>query len=242
MTAAERDVPVPGQRPLRGVLLDVDGTLIDSNLAHAEAWHDALVEAGFDAPPVERLRRMIGMGGDKILPATVGLQDGTPEAEAISKRRSERFREAYLPKLRATPGALDLVRGLEDRGLEVGIATSAQPDELEALLRQAGLPLELARRAASSGDVDASKPDPDIVHAALDRIGLDHDEVVLIGDTPYDVESGARAGVWVIALRCGGWEDDGLAGAVGIFDDPADLLAHLDETPLGRIEPSGPAT
>jgi phosphoglycolate phosphatase-like HAD superfamily hydrolase len=90
----------------------------------------------------------------------------------------------------------------------------------------------LAERAASSDDVKSSKPDPDVVEAVLERIGLPASEVVLIGDTPYDVEASLRAGIRVVALRCGGWKDEELRGAAAVYQDPADLLAHLDESPL----------
>jgi HAD superfamily hydrolase (TIGR01509 family) len=217
---------------VRGVLLDVDGTLVDSNTAHARAWSIAFVEAGLESPPVEEIRRMIGMGGDKLLPAAVGLSEDSPLGKRLSERRSKLFRERFLPTLHPTNGADELVRALEARALSVGVATSAKPEELRGLLARAGVPAELAERAASGEDVEASKPDPDVVHAALDRLGLPASEVILVGDTPYDIEAGGRAGVAVIALRCGGWGDAELEGAAAIYDDPQDLAAGLDDSPI----------
>jgi HAD superfamily hydrolase (TIGR01509 family) len=218
---------------VRGVLFDVDGTLVDSNRAHAQAWHDAFEEVGLDGGDVERILTLIGMGSDKLLPAAVGIDKDSPEGQRLAKRHKAVFLERYLPKVKATPGAADLVRVLRDRGLELGVATSAEPDELRALLRKVDAEW-LVDRAASSKDVKASKPEPDVVVVALERLGLPRDEVVLIGDTPYDVEASRRAGIAVIALRCGGWSDDALQGADAIYQDPADLLAHLDSSPLGR--------
>jgi HAD superfamily hydrolase (TIGR01509 family) len=214
------------------VLLDIDGTLVDSNEAHARAWHDAFTEVGVDGGDVARIRRLVGMGGDKVIPEAVALAEDSPEGKRISDRRSAIFKERYLPHLRPTPGAADLVRALEERGLRVGVATSAKPDELREMLRQVGVPETIADAAASSEDADASKPDPDIVEAALGRIGVQAGSVVLVGDTPYDVTAAGRAGVSVIGLRSGGWTDEELAGAIAVFQDPADLVAHLDETPL----------
>jgi HAD superfamily hydrolase (TIGR01509 family) len=218
---------------IRGVLFDVDGTLVDSNLAHAQAWHDAFSEAGLDGGDVEQIRRLIGMGSDKLLPAAVGIDKHSPEGERLAKRRAEIFKERYLARVQPTPCAAELVRALRDRGFVLGVATSAEPDELRALLRKVDAEW-LAERAASSKDVESSKPDPDVVDAALQRIGIPADSVALIGDTPYDVEASRRARVTMIALRCGGWSDDELRDADAIYADPADLLDHLEESPLVR--------
>lgn len=113
----------------------------------------------------------------------------------------------------------------------LAVASSARHEDLEALLKIASVP-ELLESSTSSKEVDRSKPDPDIVAAALSKLGTPPDETVMIGDTPYDIESGNRAGVRVIALRCGGWHDDDLRGAIAVYDDPADLLARYDESPL----------
>jgi phosphoglycolate phosphatase-like HAD superfamily hydrolase len=121
---------------------------------------------------------------------------------------------------------------MKERGLELVVASSAKRDELEKLLTIVGAE-DLIEGATSSDDAPKSKPDPHIVEAALERIGLPADRVVMLGDTPYDVESAASAGVGVIALRCGGWDDADLKGAVAVYDDPADLLAQYDVSPLG---------
>jgi HAD superfamily hydrolase (TIGR01509 family) len=214
----------------RGVLLDVDGTLVDSNDAHASAWVEALAENGF-AVPFEKVRRLIGMGGDKLLPAVAGVEEDSPKGKAISRRRGDLFREKYLPHLNAMPGARSLVQRLRGAGLKLAVASSAKEDELGGLLKAAGVD-DLVGERTSSDDADRSKPDPDIIHAALTRVGLKPGTAVLVGDTPYDVEAGLRGGVRVVALRCGGWEDEDLQGASAIYDDPAALVAHFESSPL----------
>jgi HAD superfamily hydrolase (TIGR01509 family) len=216
---------------VRGVILDVDGTLVDSNDAHARAWVEALAGHGLHVP-VEKVRRLIGMGGDKLLPrVTGGITEDSPEGKEISRRREEIFKERYLPALRPTPGARELLQRMHDAGLKLVVASSAKEDELRALLRVCGADRVIEQKT-SSDDADRSKPDPDIVRAALKEVGLPPAAVVMLGDTPYDVESAGRAGVRVIAVRCGGWGDADLAGAAAVFDDPADLLAHYDSSPL----------
>lgn len=208
----------------RGVLFDIDGTLIDSNDAHALAWVQALEEAGHQVP-FERVRRLIGMGGDKLLPELTGLARDNPAAETIGKRRQAIFKKEYLPRLRPFPQARELVQYLRDRGLRSAVASSAEPEELRGLLEAAGV----ADLLSPGKGADVSKPDPDLVQAALSRIGCRPQEAVLVGDTPYDIEAARRAGVRSIAVRCGGWQDGDLSGADAIFDDPAELLRRWDE-------------
>jgi HAD superfamily hydrolase (TIGR01509 family) len=217
---------------VRAVLFDVDGTLVDSNDAHARAWVDAFAEAGVQVS-YDDVRRAIGMGGDKLMPAVAGVSEDSPEGARISKRRPVIFKERYLPRIRPLPGASDLARTLKARGDTLVAASSAKQEELTALLRIAGVE-RLLDAATSGDDAEESKPDPDIVHAALERAGARPDEAVMIGDTPYDVKAARTAGVRVIALRSGGWTDEDLHGAEAVYDHPADLLAHLTDSPLAR--------
>jgi HAD superfamily hydrolase (TIGR01509 family) len=215
---------------VRGVIFDVDGTLVDSNDAHAHAWEEAFRDVG-QPLPFERIRSRIGMGGDKLVPAVTGWSKDDPRVEQVGKRRGEIFRTRYLPKVRALPGAADLVAALKRAGLACAVASSAEKEELEPLLARAGA-ADLIDHKASSDDADRSKPDPDIVQAALDRLGLPKSDVVMIGDTPYDVEAAGRAGIAAIAFRSGGWDDAALKGAGEIYDGPADLLSRLGESML----------
>jgi HAD superfamily hydrolase (TIGR01509 family) len=217
---------------LAAVLLDVDGTLVDSNDAHAQAWVKAFAEADI---PVEydRVRRSIGMGGDKLMPAVSGISEESPAGRRIATRRREIFQSEFLPVLQPFRDAGRLVAALRERGLNVVAASSAKKDELRHLLKIAGA-AALLDSATSSDDAEESKPDPDIVQAALQRAKARASEAVMIGDTPYDVEAAARAGVGTVAFRCGGWGDDDLRGAVAVYDGPWDLLARLEESPFAR--------
>jgi HAD superfamily hydrolase (TIGR01509 family) len=205
------------------VIFDVDGTLIDSNGAHADSWAQALSEHGL-ARDATQIRPLIGMGSDKLFPM-VGLEEASSQARAVAQRKKALFAQR-LPRLQPTRGARALLMYLRQQHKEVAIATSAGDDEMDALLQQAGIG-ELIPRRTSSDDAERSKPDPDILLAALRRTGSSPDRTVMIGDTPYDLEAGRRAGVRVMAVRCGGhWSDAHLEGAVAIFDDPAELLAY----------------
>ena len=215
---------------VRGVILDVDGTLVDSNDAHARAWVEALKAGGFDVP-FARVRPLIGMGGDKLLPEVTGLPEDDPRAKRVGEERGRIFKSRYLPALRAFPGTRDLLVRMRDEGLKLAVASSAEADELETLLRIAGA-TDLIEGASSGDDAENSKPDPDVVHAALGRLRLGPGEVVMIGDTPYDVEAASRAGARAIGFRSGGWDDAALKGAVAIYGGPADLLARFPESPL----------
>jgi HAD superfamily hydrolase (TIGR01509 family) len=217
---------------VRAVILDIDGTLIQSNDAHASAFVEAGAELGYEVSHEEVLRR-IGMGSDKLIPQVFGVEKESEEGKRIEARKAEIFADRYLPGLHPTPGARDLLVRLRRDGLTLAVATSASPDDLEKLLDRAGVADLIPReKSASPEEVDESKPAPDVVQAALRKAGCAPGEAIMIGDTPYDVEAAGRAGVAILAVRSGGWRDRDLEGAAAIFDDPADLLAHYDETPL----------
>lgn len=213
-------------------LLDIDGTLVDSNDGHACAWAEALAEGGHDVP-LERVRRLIGMGSDTLLPAAIGLAKETPEGEHLSERCSEIYKARYLPSVRPFPQAKELVARMRTEGLRVVIATSSQREQLDAMLAKIGI-ADLIHEAATGSDAPHSKPAPDLVQVALARAGCPAAEAVLVGDTPYDIQAARGAGVRTIALRCGGWSDADLNGAAALYDDPADLLVRYDTSPLGH--------
>jgi len=216
--------------PVRAVILDIDGTLLYSNDAHARAFVDSAGEMGIEAD-YEEIRRRIGMGGDKLIPEVFGFEQESPEGERLDGRKGEIFRERYLPTLEPTPGARDLLERLREEGISLVVATSAQKADLKGLLKQAGVH-DLIEESTSSDDAEESKPDPDIVRAALEQAGVPAAEAVMIGDTPYDVEASLRAGVRIIGVRCGGWGDADLEGAVAVYEHPADLLARLESSVL----------
>lgn len=211
-------------------MFDVDGTLVDSNDAHAHAWVKAFADAGVRVE-FEKVRCAIGMGADKLMPAVAGIEEDTPFGKRITQARSDIFKSEYLPHLQPLRDAGRLVHAVESLRMKAVAATSATRDELEALLKIADA-ISLLDDSASGDDADRSKPEPDIVHAALKRAGADSVDAVMIGDTPYDVEAASRARVKAIAFRCGGWSDAALRGAIAIYDGPWELLERLDESPL----------
>lgn len=212
--------------PVASLLFDIDGTLIDSNDAHAHAWQDVFNENGH-AVPYEKIRAAIGMGSDHLLPQLISVDADSKEGQALDKRRGEIFREKYLGTLRAFPQARELLETLKAKDYRIAIATSASARDLKMLLKQANLE-GLFDAKANSADVEHSKPDPDIIQAALANAEFDRRRTVMVGDTPYDIEAAARAGLRTLAVTCGGWPANELAGAWKIFASPADLLHSLN--------------
>ena len=217
---------------LKGVIFDVDGTLVDSNDAHAQSWVDTFREAGYDVP-FDKVRSLIGMGSDKLLPRTIGISRDSDEAKKLIERRGKIFSSNYLPHLRPVPGARDLVLRVKRDGLKAIVATSAKDQELKGLLEAAHVE-DLMEERATASDAKHSKPDPDIVHAAIEDSGTSAEHLVMIGDTPYDVEAASRAKLRTIAFLSGGWNKEALKGAIAVYAGPADLLAHYDSSLLGK--------
>ncbi len=216
---------------MHGVLLDVDGTLVLSNEAHVLAWVEAFEKLGY-AVNSDRVRSLIGMGGDKLIPLILpALASDSGEGKQISQYHSEIFLAQYAPKLQPAPGSRALVERLLKDNYKVIIATSAKPEELQVLLKAAKVD-DLLEDSTTSADADHSKPAPDIIEAALEKLGVPPEHAVMIGDTPYDVEAAARAKIGLIGMRSGGFSDQDLEGAIAIYDNPADLLARYETSPL----------
>ena len=212
-------------RRYAAVLLDVDGTLADSNVAHAHAWVDAFAERGVEVS-VERVQRLIGMGGDRMIETVLGEPD-----EALSERRSEIFVERWLQHVKPLLGARELVLRLRSEGYQYVLASAAQAEELDVVLQAAGID-DLCELRTTSSDALASKPDPASIEAALRKLDVDRSRAVMIGDTPYDLMACRGAATDMIAFTSGGWSYDALAGAVATFAHPAALLAEWDASPL----------
>jgi len=169
---------------------------------------------------------------------STGIDAESEQGEALTARRSEIFKNTYLPTIRAFPCVPELIARWKRDDLRLVIATSAQRDELKALLEQAGLDTLIERKTTSS-DAERSKPDPDIIHAALERGSLRPSDVLMLGDTPYDVAAAKRAGIETVALRCGGWDDNALRDAIAIYDDPATLLERYETSPFATRRSAG---
>jgi len=219
---------------LKGVIFDIDGTLVDSNDAHAESWVDTFAEAGYDVP-FAVVRPLIGMGADKLLPRTISVSNESEIGKQLAQRRSEIFQETYLPHLRPLKGSRELVLRVRADGLKPIVATSAKDKELKGLLKAAHVD-DLMEEKATASDAKKSKPDPDIVHAAIEESNIPAADLVMIGDTPYDVEAAGRAQVRVIGFRSGGWSDADLQGAAEIYDGPADLVARYNSSLIKRAQ------
>ncbi len=224
---------------MRGVLLDLDGTLLDSNDAHAHAWAEAIEGCGCSLP-FPMVRERIGKGGDKLLWELLGVEESSAEGKHLSQLKKRIFHARYLSQLAAFPGSRELLVRMRQEGLRLVLATSSGKDELENLLDAASLG-DLIDDCVTKDDVAGhSKPDPDIVEVAVRRSRLSPADLVMLGDTPFDIEAATKVRVKTVAVRCGGWSDASLAGAAAIYDGPADLLAHYDESPLGSRRPTRP--
>jgi HAD superfamily hydrolase (TIGR01549 family) len=212
--------------PLQVVLLDIDGTLLDSTYHHALAWSRAFAAVG-EPVPVHRIHRHIGMGGEKLVPAVVDAETAERIGEAVKDRWQQEY-DAIIDETRLLPGARALLDGLRERGLEVVLASSSIPEHAEHALRL----LDASERAdawTTAEDADEAKPHPELLEKALERVG--GSRAVMVGDATWDVEAASRADIPTIGLLSGGISEQELrdAGAVAVYADPADLLAHLDE-------------
>jgi HAD superfamily hydrolase (TIGR01509 family) len=211
-------------------ILDIDGTLVDSNYQHTIAWYRALRQHGQHVA-VWRIHRHIGMGGDQLVASLCG--DEVEESLGEEIRTAEKaLYMSLIDEVEPLHGARDLIIDLKRLGRAVVLASSAKPDEIEHyldLLDARGL----ADAWTSAGDVEQTKPAPDLVEAALERVG--GGPAVMIGDSTWDCRAAANAGVETIAVLTGGFSDQELrdAGALEVFDSIDELRQRLSDTPLG---------
>ena len=218
--------------PLSAVLFDIDGTLVDSNYLHVDAWERAAADAGF---PVSAWHLHRAIGKDSAMLLETVLADATDEQRDRAKELHAEYYQALAPRLKVLPGARELLAAVAERGMRVVLATSAPDEELE-LLREVLEVEDAVWAMTSSSDVETAKPEPDVVEVALEKGETEAGDALFVGDSIWDIKSAAAAGVATIGLRSGGISEEELrgAGAIAVYDDPADLLAHLDESPLGR--------
>ena len=210
-------------------ILDVDGTLVDTNYHHAIAWYRAFRRHGV-APAIWRIHRHIGMGGDQLVDAVAGHGVERERGDEIRAAEDELYME-LIDEVRPFDGARELIGELKRRGNPVVLASSAKQEEVDRYLDLLEA-RDLAHAWTTSADVEATKPEPDLVRAALDAAGTD--EAVMVGDTTWDVEAAARAGLETLAVLTGGYSAGELrdAGAVAVFDSVFELRSSLDGTPL----------
>ncbi len=219
-------VAAPG-RP--GVLLDLDGTLVDTNYLHTLAWSQAFGDVG-EWAPMNAIHRLVGMGGEQLVKELLG--DDRP---GIAEARAEHYR-ALLPEVRAFPGASDLVRALHRRGLATVLATSSPADELDAALGLLSIDDVLDGRTTAD-DVELAKPSPEVFCTAMHSAGVDPARALAIGDSVWDVEAARAAGIACIAVESGGFSRHELseAGALLVFRDVRELLLQINATPLVQL-------
>jgi len=214
-------------------IFDIEGTLIDNNYQHALAFyrsfrrHDIVI-------PVVRIHRHLGMGGDQIVAALAGERVEEELGDAVRDGWLEEF-APMLDEIQPLPGASELLAELKRRGLKVVLASSGQPDHVEHFLDILGA-REVTDAWTTSEDVAHTKPAPDLIEVALERVGGDPRGAVMVGDSVWDIEAASKLRVPVVAMRTGGFGDDELreAGAAAVYDSPEELLDRLDETPLAR--------
>ena len=215
---------------MRAFIFDVDGTLVDSNELHVDSWDRAFRKFGKQFPR-EALRAQIGKGSDQYLPAFLTPDEIDRFGKELDEYRSELFRKEYLPRVRPFPKVRELFQRIRDDHKRIVLASSGKKADTEYYVKI--LKIEnLIEGYISGDDADNSKPAPDIFAASLKKLGdIAPADAVTVGDTRFDIEAAAKAGLKTIAFLCGGTPESVLreAGAVAIYRDPADFLAHYNE-------------
>ena len=221
---------------IKAVLFDVDGTIVDSVVLHAEAWQEAFKKFGKEVD-LEAVRRQIGKGADQLLPVFFSPVELAQFGNELEEYRSNLYKKEYLPHVKAFPKVRELFERIRQDGKRIALASSAKGDELNTYKKLARIE-DLTEAETSSEDAEKSKPHPDIFEAALGELGdVARNRVVVVGDTPYDAQAAAKADLYTIGLLCGGWNENDLrgAGCIAIYRDPAELLARYGESPINAV-------
>jgi HAD superfamily hydrolase (TIGR01509 family) len=220
---------------MKAVIFDVDGTLVDSNDLHVEAWREAFRRYGKELSFAD-VHGQMGKGGDQLMPVFCTREELKRFGEELEGRRVELFKRDYLPRVRPFPRVRELFERARADGLRIALASSAKEEELEQHKKSMRVE-DLLEAAVSADDAERSKPHPDIFRAALEGLkDVAPSEAVVVGDTPYDVEAAAKAGMRTVALLSGGFSEEALraAGAAAIYRDVSDLLDNYEESPLAK--------
>lgn len=218
---------------VKAVIFDIDGTLVDSNAFHVQAWEEAFLRSGVPVPR-EKIERQIGKGSDQLIPSLVKDVDERG-IEKISRVRGEIFRDRYLKDVKAFPHATDLIKLLHSRGKSIVLASSAEANEVKYYAQMLEIKSMLTG-IVSKADVIHSKPAGDIFAVALSLVSpIQAEEVLAVGDTPYDVQSALQSDIKTIAVRSGGFSQEILfeAGAYSIYAGVTEIYQSFDRTPLG---------
>lgn len=218
---------------IKAVIFDVDGTLIDTVDFHAEAWQKAFSEFGREVDFLS-IRNQIGKGGDQLLPVFFTKEELEKFGKDLEKRRGEIFKDEYLHRIKPFPKVRELFQRILEDGKKIALGSSAPEDELEVFKQIAHID-DLIKAETSTDDAEKSKPEPDIFRAALKKLGdISAENVMVIGDTPYDVQAAKKINLQTMGVLCGGFPEKGLreAGCIAIYKDPADLLEKYEKSPL----------
>jgi HAD superfamily hydrolase (TIGR01509 family) len=221
---------------VKGLLCDLDGTLMQSNWLHAEAWRTAFAEMGIELD-VETVRKQIGKGGDELIPVFVVWWKQEQIREPLKVFRKYVFEHDCMPKVKPLPKVRQFLHRARSAGIKVALASSSAKDDLEVFKKRAHIE-DMIDEETTADDARKAKPYPDIFSAAMGKLGLKPEECIALGDTPWDAESAGRAGVRTIGVTTGGWSKEELlaAGCVEVYESVADLLERFEQSALVRTE------
>jgi HAD superfamily hydrolase (TIGR01549 family) len=218
---------------IEAVVFDLDGTLVDSNEFHVEAWDLAFRHFGMEFP-MSKLRANIGKGSDQYLPEFLNPHQLQTYGKEIDQYRSALFRKEFLPRIKPFPRVRELFERIKHDGHRIALATSSKKDDVKTYTELARI-TDLVDCQITSDDADESKPAPDVFRAALDKLDLTGDQAVAVGDTRFDIEAARQIDLPTIAVLCGRASDEQTlrnVGAIAVYQDPADLLDHYEDSPL----------
>jgi len=224
---------------VKAVLSDIDGTLVESNWLHAEAWRDAFAAIGIEVE-LEQVRRQIGKGGDELIPVFVPWWKRKQVEEPLKAYRKFIFEADYMDQVRPFPRVRELMQRMKQAGIKVALASSSKKDELDVYKKIADIE-DLVEANTSADDADRAKPHADIFKATLDKLGVKPSEALALGDTPYDAEAAGKAKVWTVGVTTGGWTEKELldAGCVEVWKDVGELLDNFERSAFARFDASG---
>jgi HAD superfamily hydrolase (TIGR01549 family) len=218
------------------VIFDIDGTILDSIEQHAAAWKEAFQHFGHDFP-LEKIRKQIGKGGDQLLPTFLSREEIDEIGEDLTEFRKSLFKKKYLPDVKPFPHVRDLFEVIRAHGQKIALASSAESSELETYERIANVQ-DLVDAATTSGDVERSKPHPDVFDLAIERLGdgISADNIIAVGDSTYDAQAASKAGLRTVGLSCGASTEQELHAShcVAVYANPKQLWRLYDESPLAR--------
>jgi len=220
---------------VKAVIFDIDGTLVDTVDMHAEAWQRAFAEFGKQVDFVD-IRSQIGKGGDQMLPVFFNDDELREIGEKLEKRRGDIYKEEFMPRAKPFPEVRELFERIRQEGKRIALASSAPQDELQYYKKLCNI-ADLLEEETSADDAEHSKPEPDIFEAAIQKLGdVEPGECMVVGDSPYDAEGAARAGMQTIGLLSGGFSNESLVGAgcIEIYRDPAQLLTAYDSSAIAK--------